>query len=159
AGNEVIQCNIRDVTARMQAEESLRRSEERYRDLFNSIDEGFCIIEMFFDKNGKADDYRFVEVNPGFEKQTGLHDATGKRMRSLVPELEPEWFEIYGRVALTGEPVRFVKQAKGVDARWFDVYAFRLGGSEDRKVGILFNNITGRKQTEDARNELGVQLA
>src|ERR1035438_8127118 len=66
-----------------QGEEALRKSEVLYRSLFNSMDEGFCIIEMIFDPEGKPADYLFLEVNAAFEKQTGLHDAVGKRMRDL----------------------------------------------------------------------------
>ena len=141
---------FQDITERKRAEEALRRSEERYRTLFESIDEGFCIIEMMFDQNGEPVDYRFLETNPAFEKHTGLHEATGKRMRELAPDHDAHWFEIYGKVALTGEPVRFVNEAKALDDRWFDVYAFRLGGRKSRKVAVIFNNITERRRTEEA---------
>ena len=127
-------------------EAALRESEERYRSLFNSIDEGFCVLEMIFDEDEKPVDYRFLEVNPSFEKQTGMQGATGKRMREFAPDLEQHWFEMYGKVALTGEPVRFVNEAKALNDRWFDVYACRIGGRDSRKVALLFNNITERKQ-------------
>ncbi|MGC2210518.1 MAG: ATP-binding protein [Candidatus Korobacteraceae bacterium] len=126
-----------------------RSADARYRTLFNSIDEGFCVVEVIFDKNDKALDYRILEVNPSFERQTGLVDAQGKKMRDLKSEHEEYWFEIYGRVALTGVPIRFQKHAKQLDS-WFDVYAFRIGQPECRHVALLFNNITGRKQTEEA---------
>ncbi len=148
-GHKVIQCNIRDITERKRDEKTLRQNEERYRTLFNSIDEGFCVVEMLFDESGRASDYRFLEVNPSFEKQSGLREATGKRVRELVPDFEADWFEILGKVALTGKPVRFENEAKALK-RWFDVYAFRLGGPQSRKLAILFTNITGRRQTEEA---------
>lgn len=130
---------------------TLRESEARYRALFNSIDEGFCIIEMIFDDQGKPVDYVFREINESFERQTGLRDAVGKRMRELAPNHEAHWFEIYGRIAVTGEPSRFQNRAEQLH-RTYDVYAFRFGNPQDLRVGILFNDITQRKQAEE---ELG----
>ncbi len=126
---------------------SLKISEEKYRTLFDSIDEGFSIIEMVFDKNCKPLDYSFLEVNASFERQTGLRDAKGKLMRSLVPNHEPYWFEIYGNVALTGEPIRFTNEAKALN-RYYDVFAFPVGEEKIRKVAILFNDVTERKNLE-----------
>ena len=137
-----------DITESKRAEQALRESEERYRTLFSSIDEAFCVIEMIFDEFEQPVDYRFLEVNPSFGRQTGMHEATGKLMRELVPNLEQYWFEIYGKVALTGEPIRFVNEAKPMDGRWFDVYACRVGEPESRKVAIIFNDITKRRQDE-----------
>jgi len=126
---------------------SLKASEEKYRILFDSIDEGFCIIEMVFDGDGKPSDYRFLEINDSFERQTGMHDAKGKLMRSFAPNHEAYWFEIYGKVAVTGKPVRFTNEAKELN-RWYDVYAFPVGEEKTRKVGILFNDITKRMNLE-----------
>ncbi|MHC1757851.1 MAG: PAS domain S-box protein [Methanosarcina sp.] len=137
-----------DVTERQQAEELLRQSEERYRTLFNSIDEGFCIIEMIFDAGGKPIDYRFLETNPAFERLTGLHEAIGKTMLELVPNHEKHWFEIYGNIVLTGEPKRFTNEAKPLMGGWYDVYAFQFGERESNKVAVLFNDVTERKEAE-----------
>ncbi|MBL9186204.1 MAG: PAS domain S-box protein [Opitutaceae bacterium] len=161
-GHDVIQCNIRDITERKRTEAALLESQGRYRTLFNSIDEGFCLIEVLFDKSSRPRDYRFLEVNPSFAHQTGLRNAVGKRMRQLAPRHEAHWYQAYGRVALTGKPERFINEAKALDS-WFDVYAFRLGGNESRKIAVLFSNITERKLTEDAltaaRSELSRHAA
>ena len=137
-----------DITERKQAEAARIESEARYHSLFNTLLEGFCIIEVIFDPQNRPVDYRFLEVNPTFEQQTGLHNVQGRLMRELAPDHEDHWFETYGQIALTGEPARFVNEARQL-GRWFDVSAYRLGGAESRKVAILFNDITARKQRED----------
>jgi PAS domain S-box-containing protein len=137
----------------VQKQEQLRESEEKYRTLFDSIDEGYCIIEVLFDDAGKPVDYRFVEVNPAFERHSGLHDAVGQRMREMVPAHEEHWFQVYGQVARTGESVRFENQAAALH-RWYDVYAFRFGQPEQRLVAVLFNDITERKRAEAERERL-----
>ncbi|MGA2109550.1 MAG: PAS domain S-box protein [Syntrophorhabdales bacterium] len=140
---------LTDITERKQIEQELRESEERYRNLFNTMDEGFCIVEMVFDGSGRPVDYRFLEVNAAFEKQTGLHDAEGRLMRDLAPDHEAHWFEIYGKIALTGEPLRFVNEARALN-RWYEVYAYRVGKPEERQVAIVFHDITEVKRAEKA---------
>ncbi|MEL7608957.1 MAG: ATP-binding protein [Bacillota bacterium] len=144
--------NIRDITELKQKEEELLRSGEKYRALFDSIDEGFSIIEVLFDGNDRPLDYRFLEVNGSFERQTGLADAVGRSIRDIAPDNEQHWFDIYGRIALTGEPARFQSPAKAL-GRFYDVYAFRVGQPEQRRVAILFNDITATRQAEEALRE------
>ena len=138
-----------DRTERKAAEQARRDMEERYRMLFESIDAGFCVLEMIYDTAGRPYDYRFLEVNPAFERQTGMRDPTSKTMREHIPHHEEHWFEIYGRVARTGESVRFVNEAKAL-GRWFELFAFRVGGEGSHKVGVLFYDITERLQTQHA---------
>jgi PAS domain S-box-containing protein len=138
---------------RKRAEAELRESEQNYRMLFESIDEGFCTVEVLFDQNEKPVDYRFLQINPSFGRQTGIENAAGRRMREIAPQHEEHWFEIYGRIALTGEPMRFENEAKQL-GRWFDVYAFRVEDPKRRRVGILFNNIAERKRADEERERL-----
>jgi signal transduction histidine kinase len=79
-------------------------------------------------------------------------------MREIAPNHEEHWYETYGNVALTGKPIRFVNEARSLN-RWFDVYAFRFGGCDSRKVAVVFMNITERRQAEQAlltaKNQIG----
>ncbi|GFO63644.1 PAS domain-containing sensor histidine kinase [Geomonas paludis] len=136
-----------DATDQILAQEALRASEERYRSLFQSLDEGFCTIEVIFDDRDRAIDYRFLEVSPSFERQSGLVNPTGRRIRELVPQLDEHWFELYGRIVKTGAPERCVNLA-GALGRWYDVSAFCVGAREDRVVGVVFTDVTERKQRE-----------
>jgi PAS domain S-box-containing protein len=148
-GRHGVVCYFRDISAEVDARHALSRSEARYRTLFESIDEGFCILQLIFDADDKPIDYRYIEINSVFEQQTGMTGALGRTVRELVPGIEAFWFDIYGTVALTGQPRRFVDHAESM-GRWFDVYAFRIGDPEDRQVAVLFNDVTGRRQMEDA---------
>ena len=132
---------------RRRAETELRESEQNYRTLFESIDEGFCTIEVLFDRDQMPVDYVFLQVSPSFERQTGIENAVGKRMREIAPQHEEHWFEIYGGIAMTGKSMRFENEAKQL-GRWYDVYAFRVDDPKRRRVGILFNDITERKRAE-----------
>ena len=147
---------LAEVAARRELEASLRSSEQRYRALFDAIDAGFCIIEMLFEGE-RAVDYRFVEVNRAFERQTGLVDAAGKRMRTMVPTHEQHWFDIYGRVAVTGQPIRFENEAAALGF-WYDVQAFRIGAPEEHRVAVLFNDISERRRAETALKRLNETL-
>ena len=143
---------FRDVTESKRAQDELRESEERYRTLFDSIDEGFGIIEMLYDERGRAIDYRILETNPAFERMTGFADAAGKTSLELNPDAEQYWFDTLGGVARTGEDARFESYAEALD-RWFDVYASRVGNEGGSKVAIVFANTTARKRAEEALRE------
>jgi PAS domain S-box-containing protein len=155
---------LREVTARSWAHvervavvAELRTSEARYRTLFDTIDAGFSVVELMFDAEDRPFDYRFVEANPAFERQTGLIGAVGRTARELVPDLESHWFELYGRVALTGEPARF-EQGSDAMGRWFDVHALRVGDPVARRVAILFNDVSERRAAEERLRELNDTL-
>jgi GAF domain-containing protein len=133
--------------AAYKSEMALREAEGLYRNLFNSMDEGFCIIEMIFDAEGKAVDYRFLEINAAFEKQTGMHDAVGKRMREIAPSHEEFWFDTYGAIALSGEPAQFIQKAEAL-SRCYDIRAYRVGEPAQRHVAVVFNDISVRMREE-----------
>ena len=153
AGRQVLAIVItRDVTSQVHAEKALQASQRRYRTLFESIDEGFSLLQMIFDEHGKPIDYLFLETNAAFEGQTGLENAVGKTTRELVPELDESWFRLYGNVALTGQAIRFENHAPAMN-RWFEVYATRAGEPESRQVAVVFKNITERKLAEQALRE------
>ncbi|MBV7538232.1 PAS domain-containing protein [Duganella sp. sic0402] len=138
-----------DITERKRYEVSLHESEAHYRTLFNSIDEGFCVIEVRFGELGAALDYRFLQVNQPFEQLTGIKEAVGRWMREIAPQHEDTWFNIYGRVVQTREPVRFEHEARAL-GRVYDVYAFPVGAPQLCQAGVLFNAITERRHTLDA---------
>ncbi len=138
-----------DVTARIDARRRVEESESKYRELFNSMDQGFCLVEILYDQDQKPVDYRFLEANPVFEKQTGLTNALGKTALELVPGLEQHWIELYSRVASTGETMQFVEGSEAM-GRWFDVYAFRMGGEGSRRVALLFTDVTEKRKGEEA---------
>ena len=127
-----------------QAEEASERSEDRYHRLFNSLDVGFCVIEVRFDDAGQAVDYRFIEANPA----AGLSDAIGHWRRTLTPGHETYWFDMYGAVARTRQAVRFERPAQALDERWYEVHAFPVDDPSLNHVGVLYTDITARRQAE-----------
>ncbi len=135
----------------------MNESEERYRSLFNSIDEGFCTIELIFDEAGTPIDYRFLELNPAFEEHTGMVGALGRCMREIIPEHEQSWFDLYGKVAKTGEAIRFENYSSMLK-RWFSLYAFRVDRPEQLHVAVIFTDITAKK-AEKVRAEFLAKLS
>jgi PAS domain S-box-containing protein len=126
----------------------LSESENKYNLLINAIDQGYCIIQMIFDENEVPVDYRFIEINRAFEKQTGFIGAKDKLMSELAPQHEHYWLEIFGKIALTGQSIHFEIIAGSIN-RHYDVFAFRFGKPENLLVAFLFNDITERRQKEE----------
>lgn len=123
-------------------------ADQHYRHVFESMNEGVCIVEVIFDDQGKASDYRFLETNPAFGRHTGLEQSVGRTIRELVPGLDDSWFRVYGRVAETGRTERVIEHFSARD-RWFEVDAFRLSQPDDRTVALLLRDVTERKRAED----------
>ncbi|WP_324671332.1 PAS domain-containing protein [Hymenobacter sp. GOD-10R] len=147
---------VQDVTDRVQAEaetlqlkdELAQRATDAYRTLFNSIDEGFILIDLLFDGAGKAVDGRFLEANRVLEQQTGLTDIVGKTLLEVLPDMGPALVAQYEHVAQTGEPARFEVQIDSLNRSWYTLYASRVGEASSRQIAVVFDNITARKQQE-----------
>jgi len=136
-----------DLTRVRAAEAALRQSEERFSAILQTIEAAFAIVQVKFDADDRPVDYQFVEVNPAFERQTGV-DLHGKWVTEFAPDLEQFWFDAYGHVAKTGEQANFESYAQAF-GRWFDVRAVRVGNPADRRIAILFNDVTQRRAAED----------
>ena len=138
-----------NLTEQVRAEAEMNDRDARYRSLFESIDEGFGTIEILYDDAGKPADYRFREANEAFFVHSGMPESViGRTALEVFPTLERYWIETYGRVADTGEPVRFESEARAM-GRWFDVYAFRIGNPARREVALLFKDVAQRKRNEE----------
>jgi PAS domain S-box-containing protein len=142
---------VRLRAAHLAAEKSLQMSEERHRALFENMTEGFALHEIITDSHGTPVDYRFLEVNPSFEKLTGLKQESlvGKRVLEILPDNERTWIEQYGRVALTGEPVHFENYSAPL-GRWYEVFAYRPAPMQ---FAAIFKDTTQRRHAEVALAE------
>lgn len=137
-----------DVTTAHLTQQALTASEQRFRSLFEAINQGFCVIELSFDGSGAPIDYRFLSVNPAFEAQTGIRDAAGKRISELVPGHDRHFYDIYGAVAKNGQAVHVQREASKL-GRWFDIHAFRPDAATPNQVGVLFSDITEQRSSEE----------
>lgn len=124
---------------------SASKNERHYRELLYDLNEAFCLIDLVFDDSGNAVDFRFLEVNPAYEKLTGDINSVGKLRSEIFRDAEPEGLKIYDRIVKTGIPEHFESKAKSLDC-YFDVHAYKINSS---KVAIFFNDITQRKKTEE----------
>ena len=145
---EDVALRSRETADRARSEVALRDSGQRYRSLFNSIDAGFCVIEMKYGDQGEALDYRFLEVNDSFEAFTGISQAAGRWMREIEPQHEQHWFDLYGEVARTGISAQVELPARALGDRWYLVHAYRIDDPEARHVAVLFYDLTDRRRTE-----------
>jgi len=133
-------------------EASLEQSERRYRLLFHQLSEALAVHQVLFDADGKPRDYRFQDVNPAFERMTGLkrEDILGKRMSEVLPGLEPNWLDLCGQVALTGCSLKFDSHSRDL-ARHYQVIAFR---PQEGQLATLFLDMTHHEEVEAEREQL-----
>jgi len=140
-----------DLTQQKLMERELEESEKKYRGLFENNSEGLALCEMVLDKNGKPVDYRFLSINPLFEKFIGLtsEQITGKTAYEVIPQVQPKAIETFARVVSSGKPVHFENYSRDLK-KWFDVYAYR---TRPGQFGYMVMDITARKQAEEALQE------
>ncbi len=141
----------RDITKRKIAEKSLGKKDKQYKDLFESMIDGFAIHEIVVDDYGHPVDYIFLEVNPAFERHTGLSaaDLIGKKVTELMPDIEPYWIETYGQVALSGVQLTIENFSRSLN-RWFKVTAY---SPQRGFFAAIFEDITDRKKGEELLKE------
>lgn len=139
--------NIMDVTATREMRRVLKESEQQYRLLFSEMPSGFALHEIILDEQGEPCDYRFLDVNPAFERLTGLkaEDIRGRRVLEVFPATERTWVQRYGRVALTGESAWFEDYSRELD-RYFEVRAF---SPQPGKFAVIFQDVTDRRRNQE----------
>ncbi len=135
-----------DITEEFYTSEALKKSRKEYQMLFDKMIDGFALHEIICDDKGEPIDYRFLEVNPSFEKMTGLSRkrVIGKTVKQVLPNIESYWIKTYGKVALSGKSVRFENYSQDLN-RYYDVVAFC---PEKGQFGAIFIDITDRKKLE-----------
>jgi len=138
-----------DITPRKATEARLRASEAQYRTLFNTIDEGFCVVQFIDGPFGAASDYLHLEANPAYVRHAGITDIVGRTGRSVMTESEAEgWIALFRQVLEIGEPIRFERELEAT-GRVLEVACFPIDPSQ-RRLAILFSDITARTGPSNA---------
>jgi two-component system cell cycle sensor histidine kinase/response regulator CckA len=140
--------DMRDV---QQLLEALRESETRYRILVENMLNGLAQYRVILDEQGRPVNAVFCEVNTAFEKITGIsRDAViGMRVTEVRPDVDHEWVELIGQVALTGAPVRFERHSRRM-GKWFAMLAY---SPREGYCAIVSEDITERKLAMHALQE------
>ena len=142
----------RENQERRRAEEELRASEEKYRSLFESIDEGFFIVEEIQPQGQEPLDFLFAEANPAVAAQSGVCDVVGKTMRQAFPGESEEWYLTLDNILSTGQSIRFERELR-TQARTLELYAFPLRDAAHGRIAVIFKDVTQRKAAEAALRE------
>lgn len=126
--------------------DSVRR-EELLRHLFESMEEGFASCQMIYDAAGEPCDFRYLAVNPAFGRILGLaaESVVGRRVREVIPDLEPVWIEAYNRVVKTGVAERIGGYRAGL-GKHVEVSAWRSGPGQ---FAAVLRDVTARQKAED----------
>jgi PAS domain S-box-containing protein len=135
----------------------LRESEARFRTLFDTMDEGFCVIEFLDGPHGLLSDYVHVQANPAYERHAGISNVVGQRVREMVPDEADGWVEMYRNVLVTGEPIRFERELVAT-GRFLELAAFRVEPESRREVAVIFQDVTERRRAEIALRDLNETL-
>ncbi|PCD02687.1 hybrid sensor histidine kinase/response regulator [Sphingomonas spermidinifaciens] len=130
---------------------------ERYRALFETMDEGFCVIEFFDGPHGPNSDYVHVLANPAYERNAGIPNVVGQKLREMVPDEADGWVELYGTVLSTGQPIRFQRELVAT-GRFLEVSSFRLEPATLRQVAVLFKDVSDRARAEAELRRLNETL-
>jgi PAS domain S-box-containing protein len=146
----------RQYEARARLEE-LRDSEGRFRTLFETMDEGFAVIEFIDGPEGPLSDYVHIQANPAYERHTGISDVVGQKVHEMVPDEAAAWVQLYRQVLLTGEPIRFERELVATH-RHLELAAFRVEPGSRREVAVIFQDVTARKRAELELLELNQTL-
>ncbi len=131
------------------AYDELAASAESNTAVIEKMLNAYALHRIILDNAGRPYDYEYVDINPAFEAFAGLkrEDVLGKRYRALIPKSEIEktdWVGIYGKVALTGEPVT-IESYTDAFGKWVVVNAY----SPKKGYFItVFNDISDIKRSE-----------
>ena len=147
---------LHDITASKQVEDAVRESERKYRQLFENMTSGFAVHKMIYDEQGKPVDYLYLEINPAFEKLTGVpvNVLLGKTVKEIMPDTENYWVETFGKVAMTGEPISYINFAREL-GKYYDTYVF---SPEKDIFAVVFNDITEKVKAQEEVQKLNEEL-
>ena len=147
---------LHDITESKKSQNALIESEKKYRQLFENMTSGFAVHKMIYDERGQPVDYRYLEINPAFEKLTGVpvEVLLGKTLKEIMPDTEEYWIEKFGHVASTGEPLAYTNFSRELD-RHYDTYAFcpELGS-----FAVVFNDATEKIKAQEEVQKLNEEL-